>query len=123
MIEFLRAPKYLPGYKYWTPRCRKHYKEETKVIDGVSWSREYETFGAYAKQKEVTSVNISINYKRQIEYTYRIRDVSPNYELGMSVQVYEEEIDGYATEAEALTEAKKWEELGEEYFGFKRPQK
>jgi hypothetical protein len=119
VIELIRPPKYLPGYKFWVPRCRKHWKEETTVIDGITWNREWEEFGAYAKQKVILSASISINAKHQIIYSYRIADIKDRFEQGISTYVEEDNMEAYSTEEEALVEARKYEKRGEEYFGFK----
>jgi hypothetical protein len=108
--------KYNVGYTFWVPRCHKKYTKEKIVIDGIEWKRDVEELVAYAKQKKIIKIAISVDKDNKPYIQYYTINTDENEKNSMSQVHAEDTINEYSyDDAEELAEA--YQAKGEEYFG------
>lgn len=104
--------KWKVGHKFWVARCRKECTEIQKIDEyGIVWKRMHFQLKASAKQKIITRITID-----EIGIIYEGTDAKKDG-VWLSQTFKETEIDKFKTEEEALSFAKHYEMLNEEYLG------
>lgn len=106
--------KYDIGHVFWAPRCRIEYDELELVWEGETWTRKVPKYVAYAKEKEIIQIDVSVSHKHGVKIEYGCVDIGKNEDL--SQWYLEDSITNY-TQEEALLIAQEYASKEEEYFG------